>query len=156
MVQTTPYLCHCQYIVADSQTSGSFLLLQFLYEFMEELKIWEMCWIESLKTAVGCQQNPTISAFASSVLAADIALLCSAIPWVSFFIDAFTMSSIELNLRQHNQECHRNSSRNLQTGGPNNNKNMLPRQSTWTYSEISRMKCRTTYKRNLESDKRET
>lgn len=40
-------------------------------------------------------------AFTSSVLAAAITLLCSAIPWVSFFIVALAKSSTLANLYHH-------------------------------------------------------
>lgn len=44
-----------------------------------------------------------MSALASSVLAAAIALLCSTIPWVSFFIAALARSSTFVNL-PHNMQ----------------------------------------------------
>lgn len=42
--------------------------------------------------------KPTTMFLSSSVLASDIALACSAIPWVSFFIIALVKSSMVLNL----------------------------------------------------------
>ena len=44
--------------------------------------------------------------FSSTVLAAAIALLCSAIPWVNFFIIALVKSSMVFNLHCQQSFTH--------------------------------------------------
>ena len=51
------------------------------------------------KTTESLENRLTMLSFASSDLAAAIALLCSAIPWVNFFMVALVNSSTLLNLQ---------------------------------------------------------
>ena len=101
------HLCHCQYVITCPKSSCSILLLCFL----EEENITKVQYI-STKTKYHQEKKQkevnllATFAFSSSVLAADMALLCSDIPWVNFFIVVLVRSSTVVNLHQKTKQLY--------------------------------------------------